>query len=430
MGWLEILLLIFGAQIVLMFLGVPVAIAFFTIDILGLLYLFGFDGLSLLISSMYQSVSNIGMAPIPLFILLGSILFESNVIDIVFDTVNKWTGNIRARLLIVTLVTAIIFGALSGSAMAVAAMFAVAVMPQLKKEKYSESLSIGAIIGGSCLAAIIPPTMLGVLVATLAYISVGKYLLALTLPGVLIGVAIIVYSLIRIRLNPSLAPTYSTVDVSWRERFISLLRLLPFLLIIFAVLGTIFFGIASPTESAALGAVASLLVSAMFGRLSLNVVKRACYSTIKTTGMIMLIVASAHAFSQVLAGTQALQGLVNAVSQLQLPPILFFIVMMTIVFILGCFIEQNSIVLMTVPIYAALVTALNFDPIWFWVIYLINISLGGLTPPFGFILFTFQGAKNDIPLINVYKAAIPIVLIFILVMVVFTLFPQLIVQPI
>lgn len=429
MGWLEILLIIFAAQMVLMFLGVPVAIAFLTIDILGLIALFGFKGISLLISSMYQSVSSLGMAPIPLFILLGAILFESNVIEIVFDTVNKWTGNIRARLLIVTLITAIIFGALSGSAMAVAAMFAVAVMPQLQKENYDEALSVGSIMGGAALAAIIPPTMLGVLVATLAYISVGDYLLALTFPGVFIGLVIIAYVFIRIRLNPSLAPTSSAVEVSWREKFIALFRLLPFLLIIFAVIGTIFLGIASPTESAALGAVASLLVSAMFKRLTLDVVRRACYSTIKTSGMIMLIVASANAFSQVLAGTQALQGLINAVSHLQLPPMLYFLVMQLIVFILGCFMEQNSIVLMTVPIYSALVTALNFDPIWFWTIYLVNICLGGITPPFGFILFTFQGAKNDIPMIRVYKAVIPIVIIFVLIMALFALFPQLIIQP-
>ena len=214
MEWWLVLLLSIGGLIVLLCLNVPVAIAFLAVDIVGLLILAGMKGLGLITASIFESVGSITLGAIPLFYLLGEVLFQSKAVNIILDTVDKWIGNFRARLNIVGIGVGTVLGALSGAAMADAAVLAATLLPEMLKRGYDKKLSIGSIMCSGSLAAIIPPSVLAVLIGSLASVSISALLIAGIMPGLLLAGLFFAYVMIRVRLNPSLAPKYPTTDVT------------------------------------------------------------------------------------------------------------------------------------------------------------------------------------------------------------------------
>jgi tripartite ATP-independent transporter DctM subunit len=260
-------------------------------------------------------------------------------------------------------------------------------------------------------------------VASLANVSVAKLLISGIGPGLLMGFVYMLYIVVRMRLNPEIAPAYE-VSTSLREKMDSLLRLLPFLVLIFLVLGLIMLGIATPTESAATGVMGSFVVAIMLGHLDYKLVKEALINTVKISAAILIILSSSKAYSQILAITGAAHGMVMAISDLQLSPVLMLILMQGIVFIMGCFLDQYAIMMITIPIYLPLIVVLNFDPLWFWCLFLINMTLGGVTPPFGYLLFVLKSVAQDSSLEDIFKGAIPFVVMMILGMILVALFPD------
>lgn len=423
MQWWLLLIIAFGLLIALFCIGLPIAFSFLALDIVGLYLLFGEKGMALLTNSIFDSVASFAMSPIPLFIFLGEIFYQSKVVNFSFDAIDKWVGGVRARLHIVTLVFATIFGAISGAAMAMAAMLGTTVLPEMNRRGYDQKLSMGVIMGGSCLDPLIPPSILAVLIGSLANVSIAKMLISGVGPGLLLAVLLVIYVLVVVKINPKLAPAY-TIASSFREKMVSLLLFLPFVLVIFLVMGLMLIGVATPTESAAIGALAALVLAICYRKLTFQSLKDSVEGTIKVSGMILLIVAGSKAFTQVLAISGAAKGLVGLVVGLEISHVLLLILMQAIPLFLGCFIDQVAIMMITIPIYLPVLATAGFDPIWFWCLFLVNMTVGGITPPFGYILFSLKASSPETPLEEIYRAALPFVLIVLFLMVLMALFPQ------
>lgn len=427
MEWYVLLSGAFFLLLALFATGLPIFLAFLTLNLIGLYLMTGnFGGVLLVVNSMFDTGTSISLAAIPLFILLGEILFRSGAVRILFNAVDALIGNIRARLYAVTIVLSTIFGALSGSAMAVAAMMGSSLLPEMRSRGYDRNLSVGAILAGSSLAPIIPPSVMAVVLGILSGVSIAKLLIAGIVPGILLALAFFIYIVIRGWRNPDLAPLSPRADLPGRERALLVLKALPFLLIIVTILGLILGGVATPTESAAMGCVVAAVICSILGDLKLAKLVEAVRSTAWITGMIMIIMVSSVSFSQILNMTGVTFELVAFVTSLALPIVLIFIVLQALPLILCMFIDQIALMILLVPLYQPIITGLEFDPLWFWTIFLINMSIGGITPPFGYTLFALQGVARDVPIQSVYRAAVPFVLIFLLMIVVLALLPDII----
>jgi tripartite ATP-independent transporter DctM subunit len=423
MEWWLVLIIGIGALLMLFMSGVPIAFCFLGLDIIGLYFLFGERGMKLLANSMIDSVASFNMAPLPLFIFLGEIFSKSQAVDMAFDAIDKWIGGLRARLHIVALVFAGIYSAISGSGMAMAAVMGSGIYPEMVRRGYDKKLSLGVIMGGAVLDPLIPPSAAAVLVASLANISIAQLLISGLGPGLMYLGMFVVYILIRVWIQPALAPVYPSSSTT-REKLMSIFKMIPFGFIIFLVLGLMMIGIATPTESAAVGAIAGLIFAAFLQKLTLRMLRDALLTTVNVTAMILFVIAGSKAFSQILAISGAMQGIVDTVAGLSISPFILLIVMQGIPFILGFFLDNISIMMMTIPFYVPLVEVAKFDPIWFWCLYLVNMTIGLISPPFGLVLFTLKAAVPSASLKDMYDASLPFVLMVLLGMIFMIMFPQ------
>lgn len=423
MEWWLFLIIAFGFLIALFCMGLPIAFSFLALDIVGLYFLFGERGMILLSSSIFDSVASFTMSPIPLFILLGEIFYQSKVVDFAFDAIDKCVGGLRARLHIVTLAFATIFGAISGSGMAMAAVLGTSVLPEMNKRGYDKKLSLGVIMGGACLDPLVPPSIFAVLIGGLANVSIAKLLISGVGPGLLLATLLAAYVLVSVKINPKLAPAYTTSS-SLREKIVALMRFVPFVIIIFLVMGLVLLGVTTPTESAAVGVISAIVLAICYRRFTFNMLKGSVEGTIKASGMILLITAGSKAFSQVLAISGSSQSLVNFAVGLELPSLGLLIILQVIPLFLGCFIDQISIMMITIPVYMPLIAKLGFDPIWFWCLFLINMTVGAITPPFGGICFVLKATLPETSLQEVYRATYGPILLVLITMVLLVIFPQ------
>lgn len=414
MEWWTILLLIFGGLIFLMATGLPVAFSFFLISIVGVYVLWnGSVGLEQLILSLEDSVSTWALLPLPLFILMGDVMFHSNVAPLMIDALDKWIGKVPGRLSLLSIATGALLSCLTGASMASVAMLGSALTPEMEKRGYKKAMSLGPIMGSGGLAIMIPPSGLAVLVATLAKFSVGKFLIAIIMPGLLMTVLFCIYVVVRCMANPSLAPAYDIKQFSLSEKLFGTVRyILPIGIVVFLVVGVILLGIATPTEAAATGTVGCIILAVVYRRFSYQVMKKAITATLETTGMMFLIVAGSTAFSQILSFSGAISGMVDFAMNLSLSPIFIVIATQVVIFILGMFLGAIPIILITVPIFFPMVTALGYDPLWYGVLFLMNIEISPITPPFGLSLFIMQGVAPDGTLMkDIIKATMPFIIL-------------------
>ena len=406
--------------------GVPIFVAFLLINTVGVLIILGQPGFGLVANSIFETTNIAALSAIPLFILMGELLFRSGSIDILFDSVDKLVGKVKGRQYVLCIALSTIFGALSGAAMGVAAMMARTLFPGMLDRGYDPKLSTGAILAGASLAPIIPPSVLVIIIGTLANVSIAGLLIAGILPGLLLSGLFLVYTLGRVRLNPALAredAEASAVEVNAAEKARAVLRVAPFALIIFCVMGFILLGIATPSESAATGVLGAALTAAYYRKLNWKMISESLASAAFITSMILVIMASSKMFSQLLAFTGSTRELTQVVAELDLPSFVMLFVMMLIPFILCMFIDQIALMLVVIPIYQPLIRTLEFDPIWFWLLMLLNVTVGGMTPPFGYTIFAFKGATSRVTLQQVFNATWPFVAIFLVGMLIIATFP-------
>ncbi len=406
--------------------GAPIFVAFLLINIAGVLILLGQPGFGLVANSIFETTNIAALSAVPLFILMGELLFRSGSIDILFDSVDKLVGKVKGRQYVLCIALSTIFGALSGAAMGVAAMMARTLFPGMLDRGYDPRMSTGAILAGASLAPIIPPSVLVIIIGTLANVSIAGLLIAGILPGLMLSGMFLVYTLTRVRMNPKLAnedASTSTGVVTLKEKVFAVLRVSPFALIIFCVMGFILLGVATPSESAATGVLGALATAAYYRKLNLKMFTESLASAAFITSMILVIMASSKMFSQLLAFTGSTRELTNVVAGLDLSAYVMLFIMMLIPFILCMFIDQIALMLVVIPIYQPLIKSLEFDPIWFWLLMLLNVTVGGITPPFGYTIFAFKGATNRVTLQQVFSATWPFVLIFLVGMLVIASFP-------
>jgi tripartite ATP-independent transporter DctM subunit len=417
MEWYVFLSGAFFLLLALFAVGLPVFIAFLALNLAGLYLISGnFNGVTLIINSMFSTSTSLSLAAIPLFVLLGELLFRSGSVKILFDAVDGLVGNIRARLYVVSILLST----------AVAAMMGSSLWPEMKARNYDLKLSMGTMLAGSSLAPIIPPSVMAIVLGMLANVSISALLIAGIVPGLILAGMFLAYVVIRTRINPSLAPISDDTSLPLKQRMALVVKALPFILIIGVILGFILAGIATPTESAAMGCVAAIVVCAMFGNLNWPTIRDSLRSTASISGMIMIIMACSVSFSQVLNMSGSTSQLVQAVTEMALPLILMFILLQFVPFVLCMFIDQIALLIMLVPLYTPIINALGFDPLWFWMIFLINMSIGGITPPFGYTLFALKGVIPEASIQTVYRAALPFIGICILAIALFALFPDII----
>jgi len=413
----------------LFFIGLPVFLTFMVINIIGVLMLMGTSGFGLFANSIYQSVTQTSMAAVPLFIMMGEILFRSGTIDILIDSVDRLVGSVKGRGYYLITILSTLFGTLCGSPVAVAALLGRTIMPGMTGRGYNVQLTAGAILGGATLAAIIPPSLLVVVLGSLVDVSISGLLIAGIVPGILLAGLIGVYIFVRMRLQPELEPANSHaghMNVNNREKLMAIARILPFSLVIFFVMGLMMLGVATPSESAATGVIGAILVAMVYRKLSLNMLSEAILSTVTITAMLMAILLSSQLFGQLLAFTGATTGLMKTVTGLSLSPGAMFVLLMTVPFVLCMFIDLFAVMMVAIPIYLPLIKVYGYDPIWFWMLFVINLVLGSMTPPFGYTLFSLKGAAPDVSLEDIYLGAWPMMLVFLIGMTIMFFFPPIV----
>jgi tripartite ATP-independent transporter DctM subunit len=425
MEWWVVLSFFFGGVVLILLSGFPVAFAFLALDLLGVWIFMGSAGFENVALHIFTALSSFVLAPVPLFILMGEVMYHSRLADNTLDVLDRWIGKVPGRLGVLSAVSGVIFAATSGSSMANTAMLGTVLLPEMRKRGYSVGMSVGPILGSGGLAILIPPSALAVVQASIAQISVAKLLMGGVMPGILLGVIFCAYIILTAFFKPSVAPPYPVSDSTLGEKlFLTVKHILPVALIIFSVIGFIVLGLATPTEAAASGAIATVLVSIAYGRLTKKMIMASLKGTVEITVMVFMIIAASKTFSSVLAYTGASSGLTNLVQGTSLPPMLVLIAMMVIVGILGCFMEGVSIMMICLPVFMPIVTLLGFDPIWFGVLFLINIELGQLTPPFGMLLFVMKGvAPPDVKMEEIIWAAVPYMLFDVLIMAMIMIWP-------
>ncbi len=426
MEWYFTLLVGIAILFALFLSGAPIFLAFLFAILVGVYYIIGPAGFPMFANSILDTVSITSLASIPLFILMGELLFRSGTMDVLFDSIDKLVGRIRGRQYVLVVVLSEVFGALSGVAMAVAAMLGRAIMPGMQARGYDRDIAAGLIVGGASLAPIIPPSLLAIVVGSIAEVSISKLLIAGVIPGLFLGVIFLVYVFGRIAMNPSLAPANVSSErgeVTLEEQLIALVRTLPFVIVVFSVMGFIMLGIATPSESAATGVIGALITAAIYRNLNLQMIWDSIMGSITVSAMILTIMAMSKMFTQLLAFTGATSELVEFVVNLNLGPTLMLLIMLAVPFFLCMFIDTIAIILLTIPIYQPVVNSLDFDPVWFWLLFLVNITLGAITPPFGYTLFAFKAVVPDMSISEVYKATWPFVLLFLTGIALIIMFP-------
>ncbi|AXI43306.1 TRAP transporter large permease [Sulfitobacter sp. SK011] len=414
MDWGLFLTLMLGGLAVLLLMGMPVAFAFIAVTTVGAYHVLGGErGILQLARNSAQSVANFQLAPIPLFILMGEILFQTGVAHRAIDAIERVVTRIPGRMSVVTIFGGTIFAALSGSTIANTAMLGSTLLPGMLKRGYHPSMAMGPIMASGAIAMLIPPSALAVLVGSLAGISIAGLLIAGVIPALLLAVLFVVYVVGRSILDPSVAPPDTLEQMSMKERWTPFaIYVLPLTILFFVVIGSLLMGIATPTESAALGSLTALAIGAAYRSLSWAKLGRALMETLKLSVMILFIIAASQTFAQVLSFSGATSGLINAINSFDPTPLMVLLGMIGILLFLGCFIDQVSMLMVTVPVFVPLAQAMGINELVLGVVYLLTMEIGLLTPPFGLLLFVMRGvAPPEIRMRDIYFAVTPFVLI-------------------
>ncbi|EAB6717986.1 TRAP transporter large permease [Salmonella enterica subsp. enterica] len=419
MEWWQFLLCFFLGLGVLMAMGLPVAIAFMLVNLVGVYYLWGgVAGFNQLVLSIDSSISTFVLVPVPMFILMGSIMFYSGIAQRMIEVLDQWLGFVAGRLSVLAIGAGALLGTLTGMAMGSVAMLGSTLTPEMEKRGYSKSMSIGPILASGGLAILIPPSTLAIVLASLGGFSVAKILIGIIVPGIILALMCMGYIIIRATLRPEDAPSYEVPRVPLGTRLRdAALYLVPPLLVVVMIIGMIFFGTATPTEAAAIGTFLTFVLAAVYRKLNWSVFFKGVSQALQLSVMILIILTGSAAFSQLLSFSGATSAITSLAEGLPVHPIVVLILMQLIVMILGMFIEQTSIVMVTIPIFLPIVHQMGWDPIWFGIIMMVNLEMATITPPFGLSLFVMKGiAPRNTTMGDIYRAAIPFIIINILLM--------------
>ena len=426
--WYGIAGFLVGMVIVFMLAGIPVAFAFLTANVVGaMIFMGGLHAMPQIVVNAVESVTIFALIPVPLFIIMGELFFHTGLAVRVFDALDLCFGRLPGRLSYITVVGGTIFATLSGSTMANTAMMGSMMVPEMTSRGYKQHMSMGPILGTGGLAMIIPPSALAVLLASLAEIDIGRLLIAGVLPGLVLAAlySLLIYA--QVRIDKDAAPAYAVAQVGFGRTVRALvLNVLPMGFVVFCVIGLIILGVATPTEAAGFGALGVLILAALYRVLTWEVVVKSVAGSVRVTAMVLLIILASSTFSQLLAFTGASAGLIQWATEVALAPVVMLLIMFGVLLVLGMFMDQVSMMLLTVPIFFPLAETLQFDLIWFGLVMLLALEISLTTPPFGLLLFVMIGvAPQGTTLWQVAKAAAPYIGCALIVLVLLILEPEL-----
>ncbi len=422
-----ITVLMLGSLVVLMLMGLPNAFATGGVAVIFLLYLWGPPAFMLVMLRVWATMGDFILIAVPMFILMASILERSGIGDELYEAIYCWLGSLRGGLAIATVVASAVLAAMVGIVGAGVVMMGLIALPAMRKRGYEKNLALGSICSGGSLGLLIPPSILYIIYGMTAGVSIGKLFAGGIGPGVLLAVLFIAYIAIISYLRPNIAPALSEEErrMPLRQKFVLLKGLVLPGLLMLLVLGSIFFGVAVPSEAAGVGALGAVLCAVARRRFSWKMLKEAVIETTKITSMIMWIIFGASA----LIGVYTLAGGAAFVERtvLALPLCRWGILILTqVLFIfLGMFIEYIGLLLITVPIFVPIIIALDFCPIWFGILFSINMQIASLSPPFGYSLFYLKGvAPPDISMLDIYRSVWPFMALQLLTLILVMTFPQ------
>lgn len=432
MEWYEAFLVIMGGLFALMFIGLPVAFTFLIVNLIGAYIFFGgVPGMLQLVIQISESLTTFTLVPVALFLLMGEIMFHSGIGFDLLDTLDKWFGRLRGRLALMAVGGGVLFSALTGNSMGSIALLGSTLVPEMEKRGYRKPMSLGPILGSGGLAIMIPPSGLAVLLGVIAELSIGKILIAIILPGVIMAALYACYIVGRCVIDPDVAPAFAVERIPWPVKLrAGATHVLPVGFIIFMVVGVIFVGLATPSESAASGALATFLLAVFRRRMTWEVFRKAVVGSLEISVMLLLIISGALAFTQMLAFTGATEGLVNTVLGIDAGPVAVVLLMIVTVIVLGMVMGPVPIMLVTLPVFVPVIDQLGYDPIWFAVLYLIAIETGSTSPPFGAGLFVMKGvAPAGTTMNEIYRAAVPFLVCDVIAILIVLAFPAIVSWP-
>jgi len=399
------------------------------IGFLGFSVMISFKGgLNLLSRNIYEVFSSYGLTTIPLFIFMGQLAFNSGISARLYDTAYKFMGSTRGGLAMATVSACTAFGAVCGSSPATAATMATVGLPEMRRYKYADELATGSVASGGGLGMIMPPSVVLIVYGVLTEESIGRLFVAGIFPAIFVTILFIICIYIRCRLAPEQGPPGESF--SWKEKFRSLTGLIDTLTVFGLVMGGLFFGFFTPTEAAAVGAFGVLLVSLIRRQITWQGFVKSLYETLRTSCMVMLLIAGAVVFGKFLAITRIPFNIASWIGGFDLPPFMILAMVVFVYFIGGCFMDALALVMLTIPIFFPVVTSLGYDPIWFGIIIVMVTEMGVITPPVGINVYVVYGVAQtvvgDIALESIFKGILPFLLAVIVGLIIMMIFPQII----
>ena len=405
--------LFFGALLVFLLLGVPLAFVLGGVSIIFLYFSMGPVSFYIVASKFWDSMTNFTLVAIPMYVYMAMVLERSGVAHALYRMMHLWFGGLRGGLAIGTVAICAIFAAMSGISGAAVVTMGTIALPRMLERGYDTRLSLGAINAGGGWGILIPPSIPMVLYALISEVSVGKLFASGIGPGILLFVLVSLYIGVRAWLQPSIAPALPLEERgSWPEKLRALRAVLLPILIVLMVLGSIFGGLATPTEAAAIGVLGALIAAAVNRQLSMDLMRHAAIQTLRLTALIMWILFAAHAFSTAyttLGAHDFIQGLLAYIPGGKWGALAF---MLFVLFLLGMVLDPVGIMLITLPVFLPVIEKAGFDEIWFGAIFIIMMEIGYMTPPFGFNLFYLKGvAPPGVTMREIYSSVVPYVLV-------------------
>jgi C4-dicarboxylate transporter, DctM subunit len=415
-------LVVFGILFLALACGIWVGFSLFIVGFLGMVLFSPLPPGPNMGSSVWATVEKWEYVALPLFIFMGEILYRSGISEKLFKALVPWLYRLPGGLLLMNIVSCTLFAAVSGSSAATTATVGRITLAEFDKLGYDKSLAMGSLAGAGTLGFLIPPSLIMIVYAILAEVSIGKMFMAGILPGLLLAGVYAAYIIYRGIRNPEIAPQ-SQESYSWKERMTGLKDLAPTLLLILMVLGSIYGGVATPTEAAAIGVFGATVFASINRQMNFKIMFECLVGAVKTNAMIMLIVVGAGFLSRVMGYLGIPAAITTAITGLGLSPYLLMILLGAFYILLGCLLDGFSIVVMTLPIALPMVMAAGFDPIWFGIYLILMVEVSQITPPVGFNLFVIQGLTDE-PIMKIAGYAMPFFFLMLLTTAILTVFPE------
>jgi len=418
--------LIFSSLALILLTGLPLTFCLGAVSVIFTVFLWGVPALLQIGSAAFCPTLNIILLAIPLFIFMANVLQFSGLADDLYDAFFHWSGGMRGGLAMGTVAICAIFAAMSGISGAATVSMGVIAVPSMLKRNYNRHLAVGCVSAGGALGILIPPSVTMIIYASFANVSVGKLFMAGVIPGFLLCALFVVYIAVACTIKPQLGPVPEKEDrADWNKKLTSLRGVILPIILVVLVCGSIFTGIATPTEAAAVGAVGSLICAAVKKKLAWSRIKAACSSTLVLSTMIIWVVIGATSFSNIYTAIGAPDFLMSLISDLGVGRWTVIVIMQLTFFVLGMFMDPTGIVMITTPVYIPIVTGLGFNPIWFGILFIVNMEMGYITPPFGYNLFYMRSiVPPTISMKDIYLSVIPFIGLQMICLLAIMLFPE------